>query len=512
MNIITLCLLSLSFSAETNDYKKYDDPGECICDVTADSCDESCCCDPDCLSSFDWSDCAAERYSTYGEKYCADSSQIFKINKRRGMKTTSGGSSEKCVKIDNSAKIEGFHSIVSSVSSSKVSDRVKDSQTYDDLFVINIPAKSSNYDVGDAVSSITAYFPDPMGNCIESQVGFMMEYNGTCVTSGLLSDICMNNLNITLDYDSVTMIDYSTNKEIKANPKLKTYYSAGKCINAVIQTTLTIVLSSKLNSIQDSKTIVDYLVTNLSSTSSISVRQSTNIKYVSSSSYVQTSGNPGYLKTRPLKINKKTPTYLRLTGKAPSGECSDSSFSDSAINFGIDTVYTCSISKTYESLKSYCKDDLDVTSIQLFKSLLDISNIGKWGVSDSETDDDWVSITSSSSKTAASFSSGTCKLDSVLVLNIYYTSIGSFSNPQFKVVYSTRSFKTEEWKFSKKNSSEPQTFLYTAVVNFIPYNSDSDPYHSPKRKDSIMPQNVLDPVRTTSSSLFLGFAFFFLFN
>ena len=152
-----------------------------------------------------------------------------------------------------------------------------------------------------------------------------------------------------------------------------------------------------------------------------------------------------------------------------------------------------------------------MTSTEIFKSILDIGQIGKWGVSESGTSDDWVSVSTSSPATP-SFASGTCELSSILVLNVYYTSIGSFSNPQSKVVYSTRSFKTQPWKFTNKDRTKPQTFFYSAVVNFIPYNSDSDPYYSPKRVDSIMPQNVLDPVRTTSFSLFLGFSFYFIFN
>jgi hypothetical protein len=496
-------------SAETNNFQKYDDPGTCICDLTKDSCDEFCCCDSDCNNGITWDECAAERYSTYGEKYCTDSRQVFKVNKRRGLEEVSGGS-EKCVKVDNSAKIDGFHSIVGSVSSDKVNTRLEDSSTYDDLFMEKVEVKSKDYQLGDGVFQLNASFPDPSGRCVLGKVAFFLDYNGTCVWTGNLSEICTSVLAVDSDYDSKTFTkrNYLTGVEETADSSPKTSYTSNKCLNAVVETRFIVQVGSGLKSVDATKLKVHYILTDITSSSLVSVPQATHVKFVTSTSFKSLSGNPGYLKDKPLLVKTGSKEgYLHMTGKDSTGECSSSPvMDDESVKFGNDLVWTCSKTLTYNELKSFC--ETSVKDLLIFKPVLDLDKIGKWG--SSETTDDWISITSPSSK-SGSFSGSTCSLSSSLVLNIYYTNIGSFSNPQLKVVYATRSFKQHDWRFTSSDPSKSQIFLFSSFINFIPYNSKSDPYHSSPRLDTIMPQNVLDPVRTSSFSVFFVVPFL-LFN
>ena len=47
-----------ALAAESNSVSDTKDDSDCVCDITASSCDSYCCCDKDCDSSFrtDWED------------------------------------------------------------------------------------------------------------------------------------------------------------------------------------------------------------------------------------------------------------------------------------------------------------------------------------------------------------------------------------------------------------------------------------------------------------------------
>lgn len=501
--LIFLCF-SAGIAKESNDFDKYSDPGDCICDLTSNSCDEFCCCDPDCKSTFSWSDCAAESFSSFSQEYCADTTEIFRINKRRGMDTvSSSSSSEKCVKIDNSAKIEGFHSLVSSVSTSTVSERVTDTYTYADSFVEVLSDKSLNYVVGDVVSQFNIAVPDINGVCVQTGPGFLKDFNGTCVVVGNLKDICTGYLDVPLtDFNSKKYVfrDYDTGVESSLN-SASTTYSSETCKNALVAANFEVTVSG-LNTVAIDKIDVVFYVTDISSSSSASVIQAFKVKFFTSSSPTLLSGNPGYQKMKPLKVQTGTNTHwLTINGKSAKGACSSTSISGETVNFGSAFEYSCYYSMNYESLKSYCPS-VDVSQIAMFRNLFEIEKIGKWGNSQNSNSDDWVTI-DKSGPGSSSLSGAVCTLSKVLVLDVYYAEIGSFNNPQSKVVLAKMYYKTGTWVYT---GSGTQRFLYSLFVNYIPYDTDYDPYYSKPRKDLIMPQNVLDPFRTSSSQyLFVSF-------
>ena len=497
MKILIFLCFSAGIAEESNDFDRYSDPGDCVCDLTSDSCDEYCCCDPDCKSSFSWTDCAAESFSSYSQKYCADTTEIFRINKRRGMDTvSSSSSSEKCVKIDNSAKIEGFHSLVSSVSTSTVSERVKDTYTYADSFVEVLTEKSSSYVVGDVVSQFSIGVPDINGACVQTGPGFLKDFNGTCVVVGTLEDICTGYLGVpSSSFNSRKYVfrNYDTGVESSVN-SASTKYSSGTCSNALVGASFQVTVSG-LKSVATDQIDVVYYVSDISSSTTVRVNQAFAVKFFTGSSPTLLSGNPGYKRMKPLKVKTESNSHwLTVNGKSAKGACSSASVSGETVNFGSNFQYSCYYSMNYELLKSYCPS-VDVSEVAMFQSLLKIEKIGKWGNSQNSNSDDWVTI-DKSGPAASSLSGAQCILSKVLVLDIYYAEIGSFTNPQSKVVLAKMYYKTGTWVYT---GSGTQRFLYSLFVNYIPYDTDYDPYYSKPRKDSIMPQNVLDPFRTSFS-------------
>jgi len=45
--------VAVAMGRESNDIIDNEDPGDCVCDLTSDSCDVYCCCDDDCGSLTD---------------------------------------------------------------------------------------------------------------------------------------------------------------------------------------------------------------------------------------------------------------------------------------------------------------------------------------------------------------------------------------------------------------------------------------------------------------------------
>jgi hypothetical protein len=45
-----LVMAGVAFAAESNNIGDNEDPADCVCDLTASSCDVFCCCDDDCPS------------------------------------------------------------------------------------------------------------------------------------------------------------------------------------------------------------------------------------------------------------------------------------------------------------------------------------------------------------------------------------------------------------------------------------------------------------------------------
>ena len=340
---------------------------------------------------------------------------------------------------------------------------------------------------------------------MQTGVEFLINYEeNTCVQTGDLSNLCVSFLGIDfLQYsasvESVVFRDES-GVESSASNSASTTYQNDVCTNAVIEAHYIIYTNSDQTDV--SSITVNYVVTTISSTDLVSVTQKFSVKFYTSSSATETSGNPGYVIGKPLLVlidDSSSP--ISFTGKTSDGECSDLTTDGPVLSFGTNTVFSCSYSMTFDELTSYCSSTLDTSSEQIFSGLSDLSQIGKWGNSDSSNLDDWVTVSTTSSGSSTNMDENTCFLDNTLVFDIYYAFIGKLDNPQHKVVYAEKYYQSGQWTYAGPNPSKSQNFLLNAVVNYIPYETDYDPFDIKPRADSVLPQNVLYPFRSSFGAL-----------
>lgn len=503
---LILVLIVVVYGSESNVIGQYDDPGTCICDLTLNSCDTGCCCDPDCNSftlSYWKEGCAPERRGSDSDVYCGDSSDIYKINSRRGMAQSGTSSSQTCITVDNTAVLKNFHTLVASVSASQVSSRVGESYTYRNSLLYNPSSSSSGYTPGSVISELKLYAPNDFGLCTQTGVEFLGNVQTIgCTRVGLLSSICGSYLNISTyssmgTITSIILRNSSTNTDTSVSPPLDTIYNNLVCTNSVIQADYIVYTNSTQSSV--SSITVSLIVSNLSADSVIKIPQKFSLKFYTSSSYADFSGNPGYIIGKPL-IAQVSGEYkvFSLRGVSSTGSC-ESTYLEQELKYGVNVVYSCYMSMNYASLQSYCNSHPDPSTISVFQNHSQFTQIGKWGKIVASNADDWVTITSTDPTNSSEWSSGYCKLQNTLTYNIYYSNQGSFANPQAKIAYAERYYQFGIWAFDGPNNRSPQNFLYSVVVNFIPYDTGYDPFYQGPRADTIMPQDVLDPFRTSGS-------------
>jgi hypothetical protein len=73
-----LTILHFADATESNDIDDNEDPGDCVCDLTENSCDVYCCCDSDCGSLVDEWDkddpqdnlCLLNRFTDWPSRKC----------------------------------------------------------------------------------------------------------------------------------------------------------------------------------------------------------------------------------------------------------------------------------------------------------------------------------------------------------------------------------------------------------------------------------------------------------
>ena len=82
----------------------------CNCDLTANSCDVACCCDPDC-AALSAATCVSNLVQTEVTEVerCMDANFLFRYRVRPGMRTYSSGS-QRCFQSDNSPIRSNFRS------------------------------------------------------------------------------------------------------------------------------------------------------------------------------------------------------------------------------------------------------------------------------------------------------------------------------------------------------------------------------------------------------------------
>ena len=502
---VILVLIVAGWASETNVIGPYDNPGTCICDVTQDSCDAYCCCDSSCVSVvyYAWlSDCAQANLGSFSNVYCVDSSEIYQINSRRGMEITNSTTGEDCIEIDTSAMINAFHPEVSSVSTSQIASRTSESSTYRSSLSYAPAASSTSYSPGDIISGLTVPTADASGSCVQSSVLFLTNISPTaCGRSGSLSGLCSSYLSVSYykkgaTVQSVVHRDSTTGAESTGSTGAITSFSGTTCTMAVLEANYTIHILGE-NGV--SSVEVSLVVTDLTSSTTVEVPQQFSARFYNSTSATGISGNPGYIKGKPLNaMVGSAATTFSLQGKQPSGACSSSYMQGPTLAYGSNAVYSCYLSMNFAQLSSYCAASLDVTKESIFANHNAFTGIGKWGVVDASNSDDWISIDSVAATKSVTWKQPYCTLENTLVYDIYYAYIGALDNPQPKVVMAKRYYTSGIWAFVGPYTSQSQHFLYSVVVNYIPYDTSYDPYYSKPREDSIMPQNVLDPFRTSS--------------
>jgi hypothetical protein len=66
-----------------------------------------------------------------------------------------------------------------------------------------------------------------------------------------------------------------------------------------------------------------------------------------------------------------------------------------------------------------------------------------------------------------------------------------------KIVRAERKFKKTDWKYFSRDKSFKQKFMFSLVLNFIPYGQDND-FYSPPAPNPIpaMPDDVMYPFKT----------------
>lgn len=161
--LLLLFAVTQTFSKESNDIGKFEDPGKCVCDLTEGGCDAFCCCDKDCDSSVIdvWEDddplkdlCVSERFTDFGNLFCARDEEFFRENARRGMKVSSVSVKNLiCIEIDNSASVGYFHELITDVSDETVNSRIKDNVEYSDVLGFSSVNPGTTYKAGDVMGS-----------------------------------------------------------------------------------------------------------------------------------------------------------------------------------------------------------------------------------------------------------------------------------------------------------------------------------------------------------------------
>ena len=423
--------------------------------------------------------------------------------------------------------------MVDIASTSEASSRITKDLSYSDTLARARGGLGTAYDPGEPVqSSLSGWkqlgntwpipVPDAYGFCNDmGSVRFLVsQSNVSCARQGAPVDLCLNVLNsqryisslnvasapegsgIAPSVGTVTVRDLATLAETTGT---FTATSAGtnSCSNALLEAHYSVTISGRTIS----SITVDIVTGDLAGTSSIFVQQAFSVKFYSSATVFDRSGNPGYQLGLPVITSNQYVIHnggFVMGGADSSGVCGTSSLtSGPTFLFGQDQIVSCYFEYTFTELSNACGATNQDTPIFSLQS--DVTHIAKYGNIDSSNADDWVAVQSSSSFTGISFDqdTGTCVLPNMMVYDIFYTYTGAKSNPQTKIVQASRSYKQgTSWIFKNKNRDAKQKFFNSVVVNFIQYEEDYDFYEADEDENiKIMPGDLFYPFRASSGYL-----------
>lgn len=545
---LSLWLAALSSALESNDISEHMDTIECICDLTQYSCDPYCCCDDDCKASViqSWKDlgfCEAEKFTAYNLVFCQKKGNFFKENSEKDTldplfkllcvqynNAPDWGRYNKLIDNDNTYSLDAIQSLKDNVN--KYADTLSykySSSSSSALYPgASLRGKISSWGLFDGTWVLST--PGANGECqFITPVKWLYSVDtGTCTVIGDLSTVCTTKMstklftnlkvfNATVSGGSSEGVSISVVKRIKRTSEGETSvstvdstsYSGGVCKNAVVQADYRVFTTS--SQVDIDRIELDLYVQDLSSSSYPT--QSSSVKFFTSENAKVLSGHPGYIIGRPLLTASVTTgstvlnSNFTVYGTNSKGECDDSfnPFS-STINYGQDTIISCSLSLTSSELKSFCESD-SINDLLIFKNQK-ITHVANYGNITEWVSDDFVQINSTSAPTST-YSDNSCTIPSLLVYDLIYTQVGPFANPQDKIIKVNKYYKTTTWK-SRSSKLSPETYLVGVTFNYINYDSDFDPYKKDKYESSqVVPDDVVYSVRSSSPHVFL-FSFILL--
>ena len=530
-----LALAAIGSATESNDISDHMDTKKCICDLTSYSCDSYCCCDSDCEASVVqvWQDgevCEAEKFTGYSRLFCSKQGKFFKESAEKD--TIDPLFKLLCVQYNNAPDWGIYHELIddsNSYSSDVVDKLIQENKYYPDTLFYEHPDRTTSYlkpgsklraQYSGSVSwqAFDSYWvlpgPSPSGQCSHSStISWLNSQPSTsCQVPSPLESSCSAYLDTSSFYgysvSSINSISSNNLTKITLNniykrgqntdsvvTSAKTTFSNSKCMNAVVQADYRIISGDSQTVI--SKIEVDLYVQDVTASPVLQV----SVKFFTSDAAKELSGNPGYVKGKPLitaydngselKLNEK----VQVFGADSYGICSnDNYFASPVPRYGQDTIITCGKNLTSTDFEKFCSKE-QVSGMGIFKQD-SWTHVAKFGNIQTTNSDDWVKI-SSSDMPDPSYSSGECTLPTVLVYDIIYTQIGPYSNPQDKIIKVQKHFKTSTWKIPTLS----QVFLFGVSLNFIPYNSDFDPYTPDASASTLIPDEVIYSVQSLGSSL-----------
>jgi tectonic-1/3 len=505
--IFFLAGIFYALAAESNDISENEDPGDCICDLTADSCDVYCCCDSECSDDLvkEWDNddpeenkCVEESYSDYGQTYCVNSQEFYIDNARRGMKTATDTINKLlCVEVDNSPTMGRFYDLIEDgdVSQDTIDTRIDDNVEYSDMLLA--PAVSNDritYQVGEAIGSILdsswkqfgfrwpVPAPDVYGQCndMNSARWMISQDYESCSRLAKPIDIC----NTVLDVDSYTTLlqistvptatsssyikissveytvrDVEKNIDTTGGSAVSTSRSGNcECKNALLEAHYIVYTNETQD--QPSRITASVVVGDLNSCDSTYISQKFSIQFYTTENAKKLSGNPGYQAGKPVFLSSRqsgTTIYdvyesgLPLLGAGATGECLDSqevSANTPVITFREETIFSCYLEFDFDELADYCAKSttgaIDNRTKPVFNWHNGISHVGKFGNIDLENADDWVEISTSNQVDSGSWNAdtGVCVIPNILVYDFVTYEIGAVTNPQPKIIYARKYFKS----------------------------------------------------------------------
>ncbi|CAD8086666.1 unnamed protein product [Paramecium primaurelia] len=274
--------------------------------------------------------------------------------------------------------------------------------------------------------------------------------------------------------------------------------------------------------IEDTQTLTpDYKSFDIVSTGSILFTLVTNPQYINPTSLLPQgyySGNPGYIKGKPLMVGKSNGDgfnliwykELRVYAWQTNGYCSTGAADYNnklykVINFGEDLVLSCSLEATV-SLGTYCSSGINYEIMKSFKDNTgSFYYIGKWGSSSNNRTGEWIQINTTQIENVTS----SCTLPIEQQLTIIYQKAGFVGDLQNTII--SANVTNIPINYASYTGNSVQLTLRVKFIELI--DSEIDPNTEKSLRDTIVPyvKKIFLPF-TFSMNLFgFGMILVFLF-